>query len=281
VDKGPDFIGVGAQRAGTTWLYAVLNRHPEVWMTPVKELHWFDDGARARWMKHFRARKLHRGRLPTAWDLRYFLLPRSDRWYASLFREGRRRGLLAGEITPAYALLEDGHFERMLRLNPETRFIFSMRDPIDRGWSNYLNSVRKGQDAVAVPEGGDYDLDRVRQHMVRSDYFRTVERLDRLVAPERVHYCFFEDMVADPEAYAVAILRFLGVEPGDLDTVLPGRAINSSARGRGVPDGFARVAAPIALEQLEPLCRRFPDGPPPAWRARAAAIAGAERLEPA
>jgi hypothetical protein len=40
--RGPDFLVIGAQRAGTTWLHQVLRRHPSLWLPPVKELHYFD-----------------------------------------------------------------------------------------------------------------------------------------------------------------------------------------------------------------------------------------------
>ena len=42
VRKGPDFLIIGAQRAGTTWLHRVLRQHPSLWLAPVKELHYFD-----------------------------------------------------------------------------------------------------------------------------------------------------------------------------------------------------------------------------------------------
>ena len=39
---GPHFIVIGAQRSGTTWLHRVLSQHDQLWLTPVKELHYFD-----------------------------------------------------------------------------------------------------------------------------------------------------------------------------------------------------------------------------------------------
>ena len=39
----PDFLCIGAQRSGTTWLYQNLRRHPEIWMPPAKEIHYFDE----------------------------------------------------------------------------------------------------------------------------------------------------------------------------------------------------------------------------------------------
>src|SRR6478735_11126174 len=40
--RGPDFLCIGAPKTGTTWLYKHLSRHPEIWIPPVKELHYFD-----------------------------------------------------------------------------------------------------------------------------------------------------------------------------------------------------------------------------------------------
>src|SRR4029078_219812 len=42
-DAGPDFLCVGAQKAGTSWLYRQLEPHPDFWMPPVKELHYLDN----------------------------------------------------------------------------------------------------------------------------------------------------------------------------------------------------------------------------------------------
>jgi hypothetical protein len=258
-------------RAGSTWLFQVLNRHPQIWMPPIKELHYFDNGSRSRWYRHFRMRQLP-AKMPTRWDLRYFFRLRSDAWYASLFREGRQQGLLTGEITPAYAGLDDSHFERMLALNPDIRFIFQMRDPLDRAWSAYLKAARKNK-VPAEPAGGIFSTEHVRTYIEseRSNYIRTVERFDRLVRPDQIHYCFFDHMVADPKAFAIAIFRFLGIDENQVGHLIPDGRVNAVAKGRPVPDSFARVAAPAAIEQLEPLCHRF-EGPPATWLARAKSV---------
>jgi hypothetical protein len=70
----PHFLGIGAQKAGTTWLYEMLHAHPGVWLPPVKELHYFDQNPKApktfrqqligrqadnrRWRRHLRRRRV-------------------------------------------------------------------------------------------------------------------------------------------------------------------------------------------------------------------------------
>ena len=120
----PDFMGIGFQRCGTSWLDDQLRRHPSVWLPSIKELHYFDarDPTRPipsyRYRTHVRWRvrqyatavkaglQGRQARIPTTasdlrWDLRYFTGRADDRWYASLFENAKARGSTVGEITPS------------------------------------------------------------------------------------------------------------------------------------------------------------------------------------
>ena len=98
--KGPDFICIGAQKAGTTWLYENLNGHPDVWMPPVKEFHYFNrvraneallgdwdmphpDGIYNRYIKQRFPPSLTNIR----WLKQYYRYGLSKKWYLSLFDE--------------------------------------------------------------------------------------------------------------------------------------------------------------------------------------------------
>lgn len=106
----PDFMCIGAQRAGTSWLGHHLRQHPDV-LIRKKEIHYFDRETvfnrplrerfrSRRYRKLFaRALKRHLGRREwpaLAWDLRFYLGARNDRWYASLF--DKPEGLIAGDL---------------------------------------------------------------------------------------------------------------------------------------------------------------------------------------
>ena len=119
----PDFIGIGAQKAGTTWLGHNLQLHPEIWMPGIKELHYFNERindpkyliprlyakikgegtVNRRWRRQVRSRlQRHRSRFSKEdflWDLKYYAGAPWDGWYTSLFEPGR--GKVRGEITPA------------------------------------------------------------------------------------------------------------------------------------------------------------------------------------
>src|SRR5262245_30617021 len=124
VVDGPDFLCIGLQKAATGWLYDQLQFHPEFWMPPIKELHFFDrsfpnkriQAAVSRILSDFEgksAARLAKGDRPfDERDRDFFEVVRScigqpadlDR-YAALFRT--KGDLLAGDITPAYSNLDE------------------------------------------------------------------------------------------------------------------------------------------------------------------------------
>ena len=104
----PDFLGIGAQKSGTRWLYQRLYEHPEVYLTPIKELHYFDklrglelsDRLKERTWKKAIKKYSWSNRKNLGWLLKYSFGTYDDDWYTSLFSNAGRRK--AGEITPEY-----------------------------------------------------------------------------------------------------------------------------------------------------------------------------------
>ena len=117
----PDFVIIGARKAGTTFLYNLLTRHPYVEPAAAKEVHYFDN-----------------------------LIEKEDvEWYSRCFpapqhREGRRT--ITGEATPylAHPLAP----ERMARVVPQARLIALLRNPVDRAYSDYQHVVRRGREPL-------------------------------------------------------------------------------------------------------------------------------------
>lgn len=154
----PEVLCIGPQKTGTTWLYANLRRHPQIWVPPVKELnflaqghsiphhsinqvlfgsHWFYQNVR-RQLKE----KIQRGfssrypkRLfdgPLQWLLNYAFGKRSYEWYAGLFPVTPK---LCIDISPSYYDLPEERIREHKAYNPSTKIIILVRNPIDRVWS--------------------------------------------------------------------------------------------------------------------------------------------------
>ncbi len=272
--KGPDFLVIGAQRAGTTWLHRVLRQNQALWLAPVKELHYFDKPDIVRTCLDAKERRrLGYRRLLSLdpWELRFWLGKRDDDWYASLFERARSKGLITGEITPAYAVLDEDVWRRIKSMNPDVKLVFIMRDPLDRAWSAVNNALKKGQfdDGFSV----DKAVARARSgnSSARSSYSATIARLESIFLAEQIHYCFFDDLKERPEQLVTEIFAFLGVEAGDVPRMLPSKAVNSAAGSKPVPPKFQIEMAKAYLPMVSELCRKF-DGPPQKWRARYEAL---------
>jgi tRNA(Leu) C34 or U34 (ribose-2'-O)-methylase TrmL len=134
----PDFLIIGAQKAGTTSLFAHLNEHPAVWMAPWKECHFFS-----------------RPWLPTT-AYRGFFLMRSTRRRIER-RLGRR--LLVGEATPYY-LFHPLAPLRAARALPKAKLIVLLRDPVERAYSHYRHEVRLGLETLSFEEALDAEATR-------------------------------------------------------------------------------------------------------------------------
>jgi hypothetical protein len=267
-DKGPDFLVIGAQRAGTTWLHRVLRQHPSLWLPPVKELHYFDRLETKRTILDPKERRrvgLKQLLSLDPWLVSYWLRARSDEWYARLFRAAKAKGLVAGEITPAYATLDETVLRRIKSLNDNIKLIFVMRDPVERAWSAVNNAAKKGVDASTVEKS----IKRARESgaAARSAYADTISRLEAVFPASQIHYCFFEDLRDRPEALTSDLFSFLGVEPLPPTPVQLPQAVNVAAGSKPIPPEFSRTMARDYLPMVGDLCQRF-EGPPHRWRAR-------------
>jgi hypothetical protein len=266
---GPDFLVIGAQRAGTTWLHRVLRQHPSLWLPPVKELHYFDRLETKRTILDPKERRrvgLKRLLSLDPWLVSYWLSARSDDWYARLFRDAKAKGLVAGEITPAYATLDETVLRRIKRMNDNIKLIFVMRDPVERAWSAVNNAAKKGAaDASSVEKS----IERARESgtAARSAYDDTIRRLEAVFPASQIHYCFFEDLRDRPEALTLDLFSFLGVEPVPPTPVQLPQAVNVAAGSKPIPPEFSRTMARDYLPMVGDLCRRF-EGPPHRWRTR-------------
>lgn len=288
----PAFLGIGAQKAATTWLDRCLRRHPSIRLPPLKELHYFDDlaagaGTRPIFGGDWAGRRLRRelaSRLRAdvryldgrglGWDVRYFFGRRSDEWYVSLFPGDP--GAVAGEITPDYSILDADSVGRVRRLLPEVKLIFLLRDPIDRSWSQIrMDVARGGRRAADAPLAELIALARSDRVTRRSDYERTLRTWGSHFADERFFIAFLEDVRARPEEVLARLWGFLGVDPTDrVDAALARRRVHAGEAGNAIPPALERELAGIHLAGLGALAARF-DGPPRAWLRRAERLVGA------
>jgi Sulfotransferase family len=212
-DACPDFLCVGAQKAGTSWLYRQLEPHPDFWMPPVKELHYLDNLNRTKRHRPPRSKDERDARfLESIKDL-------SMRSHIDLDSYGRlfcpKGPLLSGDISPAYSTLTDEIIERVVNHFPNLKVVFLARDPVERAWSQLSMGVRLGM----ISRFDATDPEEVVCNLlnpgvlVRSHPSKIVARWKRYVRPEDFHVYFFDDLKENPAELRRSILRFLGGDP--------------------------------------------------------------------
>ena len=237
VHDGPDFICIGAQKAGTGWLYEQLRHHPDFWMPPLKELHYFDRlfcaGSPRRTLPLARKQaeriKIAHQRAVNESD-RDFLkrfeqlcsqqsLELED--YANLFEP--KRELLAGDITPGYSTLDEPTVQKIVGRFAATKIIFIARDPVERAWSQLSMYVRRGLIEPFEPD----DFDRISEHLKRPEIqarsypTQIVRRWRAHVSPDLFQLYFFDDLKRDPAQLRGSIIAFLGGDPEKPSGTLP------------------------------------------------------------
>ena len=204
VEFWPNFFIVGAPKAGTTSLYAYLRQHPDVYMSPVKEPHFFSRVSASK---------------PFGTVLFQPIVNR--RTYLKLFRDGRQHAIV-GEASTSY-LWDNGAAGRILSVNPRAKILISLRDPVERAYSHYLNNVREGIEerpfSVAIHEEQSSQLcDWLRSYVDIGRYTNQVRRYRDLFA-EQVKVVVFEEFVADPIPMMNSLCDFLNLDASCLDRI--------------------------------------------------------------
>jgi sulfotransferase family protein len=195
----PDFLILGGMRCGTTSLHHYLAEHPDVDQATGKELQYFT---------------LHHAR--------------GDRWYRAHF-PAAAPGRLHFEASPYY-LFHPAVPARVASSLPNARFLVLLRNPVDRAYSHYLHTKRRGYEPLGFAEalnaeterlsgasslasGSARSQDALRQfsYLSRGYYADQLERWFRHVSRERFHIIRSEDLFADPDPIYSGVLAFLGL----------------------------------------------------------------------
>jgi hypothetical protein len=209
----PDFLCVGAQKAGTSWLYQQLEPHPDFWMPPVKELHYLDQLNRTK--------RFHPPRCGDERDASFLesMEKLSGRFYLDLESYGRlfryKGERLSGDISPAYSTLSDEIIERVVNHFPNLKVVFLARDPVARAWSQLSMGVRLGMINRFDPTDPKEVIRNLLNPgvLVRSHPSKIVARWKRYVRPENFRVYFFDDLKENPAELRRSILYFLGGDP--------------------------------------------------------------------
>lgn len=216
--------GVGAVKAGTSWLYSYLEGHPECAMPPFKELRYFyvlesgyydgqikmtrnlvqelkkslDDGT----AKNVPATRLRLNKT-RHWLKVLQLRVEAPEAYAEYMMSEADGAKLTADITPEYSMMPVSRLKQMAGLVAQTRFVYILRDPVDRLWSNIrMNAKRKSDSPELIRGHALVEVDEVlngkpNEAFDRSDYAQGLDSLEQAVPADTRKVLFYENLFSD------------------------------------------------------------------------------------
>lgn len=217
----PTFLGIGAPKCGTTWLYRLLEGHPDVRLArDRKELHFFD--------RHFE---------------------RGPGWYEDFFRKGTGGAdpAVRGEFTTHY-LYDPDVPGRVCTVPSIQRFILIVRDPVDRAFSHYRfrrrqDNLKLSFEEFLVREPRALTLGCYGQHL--AGWLDTFEREQFLVL-------VYEEAVGNPEETKRRLAAHLGLDAQRFPEAMPGPTNEAFVPRRGrLYASAVRTARSLRAHQLD------------------------------
>ncbi len=267
-------LGLGVAKAGTSWLYRYFRQHPEVFMSPIKELHYWNMRFRPDccpdWDRKFASDlvRLAEGVTPKSPPTLYNQLEAtvdrlrmnaSEQAYMHFFRKRVQSHHVAfGEFTPGYCLILEEGLRRLRAQHPKIRIILLLRDPVERFYSSLRMQER--QDLIRALDVFMAELKDNHARVERCRYDLIIERLERVFGPDELHIEFFETLFTNEAVNRIC--QFVGVSEraGDFSA-----KVNDSPPGPPLPESLFDAA----LRELAPCydyCRqRFGARLPATW----------------
>lgn len=226
----PSFLCIGAQKAGTSWLFTQLQSHPGVWVPPIKEVHYFNHlfvPENRKWTKwHIRsataaALKAYVGRNE---DLHFpyvqYLVNLgsnevfTEGWYRRVFDLPAAAGKLMGDMTPEYSTIPEEGIRYLRGLLGAPKIIYLIRSPVSRAMSQLKMNVSrtvKGPltETEWLAQADQWDITN------RGDYRTYVPRWKAQFASGDILFLPYGRIAREPAGVMREIETFLGLEPHD------------------------------------------------------------------
>jgi len=173
----PNFVGIGAQRSGTTWIYEMLKNHPQVCMSPEKEINFFNN---------------HYGK--------------GLEWYKKFFNECSREKVI-GEFSPTY-LSNNLAAKRMRKIVPEAKIIVSLRNPADQIFSRYHYMISRQMYSKSF----DKALKGMPCLIEDAFYYKHIKRYLEYFDRDQILILIYEDLHRDARSFLRKVYSFLGID---------------------------------------------------------------------
>ena len=239
LSKFPDFLIIGPQRTGTTWLHENLWPHPQVFIPWDKELHYFNNLE----YPEFHPKSLPPVGKDLSWYLQKFEIPDEIRKN----REGQSKHLYGrpftpekcGEATATYAAaVHEGIVEDILTLNPDVKIITMVRNPIDRAWSHAKKDLCKERKRAVkdVPREEWLEFFNQPYQIKCGHYSQFLPMWQKMIPEKNLMIGRLTDVSEEPREMLKRVYNLIGID--DDDSLLPASVAErvNPTEGAGIPE---------------------------------------------
>lgn len=279
--------GVGAQKAGTSWLFDQLQKSKDVHGGHVKEMHYFDTlhmpSDQNHWVQRLETLNAMVGRIKGGFapenairlrqirqvthQLACFAAEKGDHSaYVKALMEGRTTEKALLDFTPSYSGMPVEGLKDMASIG-RAKFVFVLRDPVSRMWSQIrmrtkmLDVAKTDEEFFRISVEHAHHLKEINRypHIYRADYLGTMDRLEQAVSHQDIKYVFYENLFRQDTMDEIC--EFLNVAPVKVES---SKRVNL---GREIPiDEDTRALIGNALRvQYEGVFSRFGGEVPEKW----------------
>ena len=266
------FLSVGAMKAGTTWLYAQLKHHPDIYFTPEKEIHYFANKVgidnqlnhRARTEKLKTCLNQHqKGNLKhlahhaseIAWYSEYANAKQlTNQWYENLFRMNQTQKYCA-DFSNLYCMMDTKGWDNVHQVAKNVKVIYTIRDPLARLWSHYkFHMLWVNREDEALDAGFEHFKDLLNKPWFwnNTDYAKNYTALKQNIAPEDFLILYFEDFRAEPMQKLTEIQTFLNIKPLEVSAESLEKKVNKT-KEFDIPQEWLE----FMQKKLQPLCEQM------------------------
>jgi hypothetical protein len=207
----PDFMIIGPQRTGTTWLYKNLREHPQIFLTNPKEIFYFS----------FLHEPKHCPDCSNdlAWYIKFFYdnpieylvkniraLIKYQEFYTPKVR---------GEASATYAILPEDIIREIVTLNPDLKVILFIRNPIDRTWAHaklvFKNERQKRLSDATEKEVIEFFMRNYNYLLASGQYTKIIDKWSSFLEQGNIFVGLFDDIHRNPKELLLRVFDFLGV----------------------------------------------------------------------
>jgi len=190
------FICIGAQKAGTSTLHDIIKQHPEISLPKYKETHFFRDDEKFK---------------------------KGINYYYDFYFDKLNTNII-GEIDPEYSFF-DVCAERIKKSIKNVKIVFILRNPVDRAYSHYLMTKRRGLEDLSFHIALRKEKERTITHhhkihysyVSRGLYLNQIERFEDVFGKQNIKIFLFEDLVFKTKRTVSDIINFIGLNPFEFD----------------------------------------------------------------